>query len=51
MTQDTPTFSDSAEEITYWRTKAEEYKLAAETSKEELDEFQVMILHQFQIEY
>jgi len=34
-------FDSPTEEIAYWRNKAEEYKLAAETSREELDEFQV----------
>jgi len=41
MTLEVPVFDNPTEEIAYWRTKAEEYKLAAETSREELDEFQV----------
>eukprot|EP00088_Acartia_fossae_P020117 TRINITY_DN21792_c0_g1_i12.p1 TRINITY_DN21792_c0_g1~~TRINITY_DN21792_c0_g1_i12.p1 ORF type:complete len:325 (-),score=101.41 TRINITY_DN21792_c0_g1_i12:617-1591(-) len=35
-----PVFTDSCEEIAYWRAKAEEYRLQAQNTKEELDEFQ-----------
>lgn len=35
-----PAFSSPAEEIQYWKSKAQEWKDAADTSKEELEEFQ-----------
>lgn len=35
-----PEFQTPADEITYWKKKAEEWKYMADTSKEELDEFQ-----------
>ena len=36
-----PEFQSPADEITYWKKKAEEWKFLADSSKEELDEFQV----------
>jgi len=35
-----PEFQSPADEITYWKKKAEEWKFLADSSKEELDEFQ-----------
>jgi len=40
MSNDTPQFSNSAEEAEYWKRLAGEYKAAAEEAKTELEEFQ-----------
>merc|ERR1719370_1635633 len=37
---ETPPFANDAEEAKYWRGKAGEWKKAAQTAKDELDEFQ-----------
>lgn len=37
---DPPTFSNSAEEVKYWKSKAGEWMKAARDAKDELDEFQ-----------
>ena len=41
MDNDVPEFSSPTEEIAFWKEKAQEWKVAATNSKEELDEFQV----------
>lgn len=38
--EETPAFSSDAEAAAYWKRKAVEWKTAAETNKDELDEFQ-----------
>jgi len=40
MTNETPSFSSSAEEAEYWKKLASEYKTAADEAKAELEEFQ-----------
>jgi len=40
MSDETPSFSNSAEEVQYWKRLAGEYKTAADEAKTELEEFQ-----------